>query len=114
MLQKRYYKSEEIEQGLIYACANFDAGSFIPILMAKNVVTEFPNKVRFYRYFKYMLNCAKCSTVGLLSLRKEKYNWEEDKEMRYYNFYDEIHKGSRLSFRYKVSNNLIFIDIMPF
>lgn len=112
--KSQQFPIEEIKQALIKSCIHNQPIQFIPYLHSKNVKVGFPNKIRFYKYFKYLLNCAQCSSEGPLTLRMEKYAWEEDKEISYYNFYDEVHKYSRLSMKYKEVNNQIFIDTMPF
>jgi len=112
--KSQQFPIEEIKQALIKSCIHNQPIQFIPYLLSKNVTVESPNKIRFYRYFKYLLNCAQCSSEGALTLKMEKYAWEEDKEISYYNFYDEVHKYSRLSIKYKEVNNHIFLDTMPF
>src|SRR5690554_2249005 len=112
--KSQQFPIEEIKQALIKSCIHNQPIQFIPYLLSKNVTVESPNKIRFYRYFKYLLNCAQCSSEGALTLKMEKYAWEEDKEISYYNFYDEVHKYSRLSIKYKEVNNHIFLDTRPF
>ena len=114
MTAKPNFTIPEIKQALIISCINKQPLQFIPYLLSKKVIVESPNKIRFYRYFKYLLNCAQFSSEGALTLKIEKYAWEEDKEISYYNFYDEVHKYSRLSIRCKEVDNLVYLDTMPF
>lgn len=43
---------ETIKFELIRSCINYNTKSFIPFLMSKNLKTDMPNKMRFYRFFK--------------------------------------------------------------
>lgn len=104
----------EINEALVQSCINNQPIHFIPYLLSKNVIVESENKVRFYKFFKYLLNCAHSNSVGPLELKIEKYPWEKDNDMRYYNFYDEVHKYDRLSFKHKEIGNKVFIETMPF
>lgn len=108
------HNNKEILDELIETCLNFNPIHFIPYLLSKNVSTDMPNKVRCYRFFKMMLLCAKQDSVGKLTFRIEKYNWEDDKSVEYYNLYDSKHKYSRLSIRVKESKDKIHLSTMPF
>ena len=62
---------EIIKSELIKSCVNYDTKSFIPFLLSKNVLTGMPNKIRFYRFFKQMVNCTKISSSGQLTVKVE-------------------------------------------
>ncbi len=104
----------EINEALEKSCINNQPLHFIPYLLSKNVIVESANKVCFYKFFKKLLKCAHSSSVGPLVLKIEKYPWEKDCDMRYYNFYDDVHKYDRLSFRHKEIGNKVIIETMPF
>lgn len=108
------YDIEMIRIELIKSCINYDTKSFIPFLMSENVLTEMPNKMRFYRFFKKMVYCTKQSSEGLLFTKIE--NEKNNINQRIYNlnFYDKIHKYSRLSFEITECNESISLDILPF
>lgn len=114
MIRKHHHTNQEILNGLVESCLNFNPSHFIPYLMSTKVITDMPNKVRCYRFFKMMLLCAKKDSIGKLIFRIEKYNWEEDKSVVYYNLYDSKHKYSRLSIRIKESDDKIHLRTMPF
>lgn len=100
-----------IKTGLINSCVNFDAKSFIPFLMSQNVQTGMPNKIRFYQFFKQMIDCSKEGSIGKLTPKMEMNN---SKTKKYLNFYDETHKHPRLSIEIKETENTIYIDTLPF
>ena len=105
---------EKIKAQFILSCINNDPESFLPFLMSAEVETEAPNKKDFYQFFKGMLNHAHESSEGELLLKIEQPTLDTDKEVVNYNFYDNVHKHYRLSIVVKESNNLIFLDILPF
>ena len=82
--------------------------------MSDNVLTEMPNKMRFYRFFKKMVNCSKQSSGGQLSTKFEKEKSNIYQRIHNLNFYDKIHKYSRLSFEITESKESIHLDLLPF
>ena len=76
---------EIIKKELIKSCVNFNAKSFIPFLLSKNVLTGMPNKMRFYRFFKQMVNCTKQNSKGQLTFKIEhekiNNNWTCNKKL---------------------------------
>ena len=114
MTREPKFTIAEINEALRLSCINNNPVHFIPFLLSKNVKVDFVNKVRFYAYFKYLLKCAHSSAVGPLVLKIEKYTWEKDDDMRYYNFYDDVHKYDRLSIQHKEIDGKLFIKSMPF
>ena len=105
---------EEIKQNLIQSCITFDAFHFLPYLLSPVVEIDFPNKIRFYRFLKYLLKTAKEEATGSLQLRIESEPWEEDKQLFFYNFYDEVHKYPQINLQVKEMEDRIFIDLKPF
>jgi hypothetical protein len=105
---------ETIKSELIKSCVNYDTKSFIPFLMSDNVLTGMPNKTRFYRFFKQMVNCTKQSSEGQLTFRIENEKTNINQRDYYLNFYDKIHKYSRLSIEVKETKENIYLDTLPF
>ncbi|MEH6659679.1 hypothetical protein [Leeuwenhoekiella marinoflava] len=114
MTKQQNYNVQEILNGLIKSCIEFNPSHFIPFLLSRNVLTSMPNKTRFYRYYKFMLSSAKENSIGSMILKIEKPEWEDDKSVEYYNLYDSKHKYSRLSIVVKKNDKKIFLDTMPF
>lgn len=114
MKQTCNYTANEIKEALIASCIEYKPKDFIPFLLSKNVITEFPNKVRCYRYLKMLVNCAQNSSVGPLRPKIEQKEWLEDKDLYIINFYDNVHKYTRISIQWKESSKTIFINPMPF
>tara|TARA_R110002049_G_scaffold308704_1_gene513540 strand:- start:2833 stop:3171 length:339 start_codon:yes stop_codon:yes gene_type:complete len=104
----------KIKTELIKSCVNYDTKSFIPFLMSKNVLTGMPNKTKFYCFFKYMVNCAKQSSKGQLTFKIENEKIINNQKKYYLNFYDKIHKYSRLTIEVKESKESIYLDTFPF
>lgn len=51
--------ANELKERLIQACKVCEPSLFFPALLTPNVKVAFPNKVRFYQYFKSILKSAK-------------------------------------------------------
>ena len=105
---------EKIKTELINSCVNYDTKSFIPFLMSKNVLTGMPNKTRFYSFFKYMVYCMKQSSEGKLTFKIEHEKRINNQRNYYLNFYDKIHKYSRLSIEIRETQENIYLDTLPF
>lgn len=105
---------EKIKTELINSCVNYDTKSFIPFLMSKNVLTGMPNKTRFYSFFKYMVSCTKQCSEGQLTFRIEHEKITDNQRNYYLNFYDKIHKYSRLSIEVRETKENIYLDTLPF
>tara|TARA_R110002073_G_scaffold334073_1_gene522789 strand:+ start:954 stop:1292 length:339 start_codon:yes stop_codon:yes gene_type:complete len=105
---------ENIKSELIKSCVSYNAKSFIPFLMSNNVLTGMPNKTRFYSFFKYMVNCTKQCSEGQLTYKIEHEEIQNNQISYYLNFYDKIHKYSRLSIEIKETKDNIYLDTLPF
>lgn len=105
---------EEIKKQLFVSCINFNAFHFLPYLLSPLVQVDFPNKIRFYRFLKYLLEAAKEESEGAIQLRVEHEPWEDDEALLAYNFYDEVHKNPRINLQVKEMEGRIFIDLKPF
>jgi hypothetical protein len=113
-MKKNLYSKEEIKSQLVFACINNNPKSFIPYLLSPNVFTDMPNKTRFYSFFKMIVNCAAKNAIGNLILKIEQPDWLTDKNIVQYNFYDVIHKYSRISIEIKEDKHKLNIDTQPF
>ncbi|WP_367756115.1 hypothetical protein [Flavobacterium sp. WC2430] len=111
---KQEYTNEIILNKLIESCLNFNPDLFLPYLQSEKVITDMPNKTRFFRFFKQMLLSAKDNSVEPMTFQIEKPSWEEDENTFHYNLYDSLHKHSRLCIRVKESADEIYLDTMPF
>jgi len=103
-----------IKNQLIKSCVEYDVKTFIPFLLSKNVLTGMPNKVRFYRFLKRMLICTKENSKGQLVARIENQEQNINRKKYYLNFYDTIHKYSRLTIEIEETENSIYLDTLPF
>ena len=105
---------EIIKESLINICLNNNAKEFIPYLLSKKVETNMPNKMKFYRFFKHMLKCARENSIGKWTLRIEKTFWNNNQNSVAYNFYDNEHKFARLSIVVTEQDDKIFLETLPF
>ena len=108
------YTKEIILNKLIESCITFDAKLFKPYLQSEIVITDAPDKKKFYWFFKKMLITAKSNSVEPMTFKIEMPDWEEEENMKHYNLYDSVHKHSRLSLKVRESENSIYIETMPF
>jgi hypothetical protein len=105
---------EKIKSELIKSCLNYDTKSFIPFLLSKKVFTGMPNKMRFYNFYKKMVNSTKQNSKGELIFKVNTISKKENEWNYYLEFYDAFHTNSRLTFEVNENNNRIFIDTLPF
>jgi hypothetical protein len=105
---------KSIKKAIIYSCINNKPSLFIPYLMSTNVVTDMPNKLRFYRFFKNMCSNAQTIAEGELFLKIEASDWLNDSQMYCYSFYDKVHLHQKLTVEIKETKGSIFFSIPPF
>lgn len=86
---------------------------FFYYLLTNNIETTFPNKLRFYEFFKHMLKCAYKTSKGKLHLIIETPTWENEGYLHYC-FYDKVHKHSRIYIKVKESEQTLYLDMLPF
>lgn len=99
---------------LIESCLTFDAKLFKPYLQSEIVITDATDKKKFYGFFEKMLITAKSNSVEPMNFKIEIPDWEDEENMKHYNFYDSLHKHSRLCIRVKETDNQVYLDTMPF
>lgn len=73
-----------------------------------------PNKTRFYQFFKQMVDCTKQNSEGHLTFKIEHEKNNNNQRIYYLNFYDKIHKYSRLSIEIKETKESIYLETLPF
>ena len=101
-----------ILESLVNSCLTFSPNKFVPFLMSKEVIVSYPNKIRFYSFFKIMIDCTKKESIGKLNLKIEQLDDVENQF--YYNFYDEVHKYARLTIIVTIIKDKVKIEVMPF
>ena len=105
-------EDKRILTGIIESCLTINPSIFIPYLMDKMVLTNMPNKTRFYSFYKYMLNCLNCNSNKILHYKWERINWGGKKLSLV--IYDSIHKYPRLTFVIEKINGKLYIETLPF
>jgi hypothetical protein len=113
-LPMEVYTKEIILNKLIESCLSFDAKLFKPYLQSEIVITDAPDKRKFYGFFEKMLITAKSNSVESMSFKIEIPHWEDEEDMKHYNLYDSEHKHSRLCIRVKETENQVYLETMPF
>jgi hypothetical protein len=104
----------EIKKALVESCLNGDAELFINFLNSDLVETNMPNKMRFYRFFKRMVENSQSNTIGGLKLKIEDADWIKKKDSKTYCFYDQMHKYPRLTLIVRETKSKIYIETSPF
>ena len=61
-----------------------------------------------------MVNCTKQCSEGQLTYKIEHEEIQNNQISYYLNFYDKIHKYSRLSIEIKETKDNIYLDTLPF
>ena len=103
----------DIKESLIKACIKSRPSYFRPFLSSDKVVTEWPDKESFYKFFKYMLSASRKMSEGELHL-KIKLAEPENKNVQHYKFYDTVHLHSRLTIIVEEYDDSIHLHILPF
>ncbi len=111
-MQKLTFTKVELLDILIESVMTYNPSIFKACLWSENLEYSGLNKMRFYRYYKGMVNCTKASSIGELYLKIERYDYSPD--ALFYNFYDNYHKYSRLSIEVKDKGEKVYINVMPF
>ncbi len=102
-----------IKQKLVEVCIRGNVLSFLPYLIRNEVKTNMPNKIRFYSFFSQKLKCAHKSKKGDLELKIEPIAYEGGNELCY-SFYDNFHRGARISIIVKENKKTIKLTTLPF
>lgn len=105
-------KDKEIISGLIESCITINPQYFFPFIKGNYIYTKMPNKMRFYKHYKYMLNCLLCSSNKILHYKWKRINWFGNKLSLV--IYDSIHKYPRLTFVIEKINGKLYIETLPF
>jgi hypothetical protein len=105
-------EDKRILTGIIESCLTINPSIFIPYLMDKMVLTNMPNKTRFYSFYKHMINCLNCNSNKILHYKWERINWGGNKLSLV--IYDSIHKYPRLTFVIEKINGKLHIETLPF
>ena len=114
LLPMEVYTKEIILNKLIESCLSFDAKLFKPYLQSEIVITDAPDKKKFYWFFKKMLITTKSNSVEPMSFKIEIPHWEDEENTKHYNLYDSVHQHLRLCIRVKETENQVYLETMPF
>lgn len=104
---------KEIINGLIKSCLTIEPHSFLHHLKNKNVVTNMPNKLRFYSFFKHMVECLNCNSNKQLHYKWKKIQWGKEYKIGL-QIFDTIHKYPRLTFIIGKQKAKLYIQTLPF
>lgn len=104
---------EKIMEALIKACIKSRPSYFKPFLSSDKITVEFPDKDKFYKFFKYMLTVSRKMSEGELNLKIIVPNLE-NKNIQHYEFYDSLHINLRITIIVEDNNGSIHLDILPF
>ena len=99
--------------GLIKSCLTIDPYYFLPFLKNKNMITNMPNKVQFFNYYKFMIECLNCNSDKILHYKWKKIIWMHKSTLSL-QIYDSTHKYPRLTFIVEKNKNKLHIRTLPF
>ena len=112
-MDKSEYINNEIVEEFISCCLTYRRKKLITLLTNKSIVTNMPNKLRFYKFLTYMLGCMHSSSKGKLAPKWERIKWMK-KERKSLRFYDETHIFPRLTIIVEQNNDKIYLETIPF
>lgn len=105
---------KEVLQGLIRSCILMDPNIFLPFLKNKNVITDMPNKMKFYRHYKNRIECLRCNTSKNYHYKWDRMEWVDDKSNLTLQIFDDVHFYARLNLIVDKIEDKLFIETMPF
>lgn len=83
-------------------------------LFLKNILTDMPNKVRFYSFYKKSTNCLHSNAKGSIYVRISiKFNSPFMKE-QYLEFYDTCFLNPRFTMIIQEENEKLTVSTLPF
>lgn len=99
---------------LIKSCLEIKPQIFLAELKKrKTIITNMPNKLRFYTFFKYMINSLNYNSNKDLHYKWKRIQWMSEQKISL-QIFDTYHKHSRLNFIIQIINDKIFIQTLPF
>lgn len=104
---------KEIISGLIISCLKINPSLFLQFLKNKNLKTDMPNKLRFYSFFKHMVDCLNCNSNKKLYHKWTKIRWMKENKLAL-QIFDTVHKYPRLTFIIEKQNDKLYIETLPF
>ena len=110
----KQYSIEEIKNQLIECCISKDTASFIPYLLSRNVSVDYINKLRFYKFLKYMVKGNMGCSKRTFNFKIEKLKIDNDLKSYDISFYDNYHLYPRVILEIIETENRIFIEVSPF
>ena len=113
VIKKSNIMDNGIIEDFISCCSNSKKNQLIKLLNNKSIVTNMPNKLRFFTFLSYMIDCMSTSSVGKITPKWEQIKWMK-KERKCLRFYDEHHKFPRLTIIVEKKNEKIYFETIPF
>ena len=104
---------KKILKQLIKSCVEIDSKIFLNELKKQNVTTNMPNKMRFYKFFKFMIKCLNNNSDKILHYKWKKIVWMKQNKISL-QIFDKTHRHSRLTFVIENRNEKIYIETLPF
>ena len=104
---------KKILKGLIKSCLLRDPKIFLPYLKNRNVITGMPNKLTFYSFFKYMVECSNCNSENILFYKWKRIRWKNKTNLSL-QIFEEFKKFPRLTIIIIKKDNKLFLQTLPF
>lgn len=105
---------KEILKGLIKSCLLMDSKIFFPFLKSESLQTGMPNKMIFYRHYKFMIECLKCNSSKNLHYKWGRRDWLDDISYLTLEIFDDIHLHPRLNIIIDKIEDKLYIETLPF
>lgn len=104
---------KNIIQKLIKSCLEINPKIFFFELIKNEVITNMPNKARFYMFFKYMIECLDYNSNKNLHYKWKRVKWMKEDKISL-QIFDNYHKFPRLTFIIERRENKLYIETLPF
>ena len=102
---------KKIINGLIKSCLTIEPHSFLHYLKNKNLVTNMPNKLRFYSFFKHMVECLNCNSNKQLHYKWKKIQWGKEDKIGL-QIFDTIHKVMQEKANFSREKTFLFLTLI--
>lgn len=83
-------------------------------LFSRDILTDMPNKVRFYSFYKKSINCLHSNAKGTIYLKRSIKRGIQNKKEQYLEFYDTCFLNPRFTMIIQEENKKLTVSTLPF
>lgn len=107
-----YDNNRKIINGLILSVNHAKPKIFLHFLKSSDVLTTMPNKLRFYQFFSFMVQCSSCRDNYQFLHKFKIVDWNSKRWLSI-QFYRKNKKFPFLTFVFEYKNGKILLELLP-